>query len=312
MRSLITGANGLIGSHLAEKLSTIGDEVYLISKEPREISPKLKGNCKYNFGDISDVNFVSYCIENFKPERIFHFAAQSNPTKSWLDASQTFRVNIEGTYNVLSTVCDLCPEALVIMTGSSAEYARSKENTKIKEDYNLEPSSIYGISKLANYHLSKLLTKTKNLKIIYTRPFFVIGPRKVGDVSSDFARSIIKIERKRSKVLMHGNLESIRDFVDIEDCINAFIKLSDLGKVGDIYNICSGYGTRVEDLLNEFCKLSECEIIRRVDKKLYRPVDELVRIGDPTKLELLGWERQIPLKKTLEKILNYWRNENNW
>lgn len=307
MRSLVTGSNGLIGSYMSEKLLSMGDEVCLISRKPNKLNLGLTGNFKLNYGDISDLNFIRLCIKDFKPERIFHFAAQSLPTLSWLEVSNTLRVNIEGTYNLLSSVCEFCPESMVIMTGSSAEYGQSENGIKIKEDHFLEPNSIYGVSKLANYHLTKLLFKTKNLRVIYTRPFFVIGPRKKGDVSSDFARSIVDIERKKIKNLKHGNLQSIRDFVDIDDCVNAFLYLSKFGKFGETYNICSGFGTKIEDLLFEFCKLSQIDINREIDKNLYRPIDELIRIGDPSKLNLLGWKTEVTLEETVEKILNYWR-----
>ena len=116
------------------------------------------------------------------------------PTLSWTDA-KTFHVNIEGTYNLLSSISEICPNSLVLMTGSSAEYAQLNQNSIIKETYPLEPNSIYGISKLTDYYLTKLFCKTYNLKIIYTRSF-IIGPRKISDVSSDFARKIVEIENK--------------------------------------------------------------------------------------------------------------------
>lgn len=307
MRSLITGANGLIGSHLAEKLYSMGDEVCLLVRNKSQIIDSLDGNFCLKYGDITDTNFISDSLSAFEPERIFHFAAQSFPTLSWTNAKKTFRVNIEGTYNLLSAISDICPNALVIMTGSSAEYAQLNQKEIIKEDHPLEPSSIYGISKLTNYYLTRLLIKTNNLKLIYTRPFFVIGPRKIGDVSSDFARKIVEIENKKKKSLTHGNLNSIRDFIDIEDCIEAFLILSEVGQIGEVYNICSGKGKKINDLLDDFCKLAKCKIIVEKDDKTYRKVDESIRIGDPLKLQLLGWENKVTLDRTIEKILNYWR-----
>ena len=313
MRSLITGANGLIGSHLAEKLYLMGDEVCLIARKQSNILNSLKGDFCFYYGDITDPNFISDSICAFKPERIFHFAAQSLPTLSCTNAKQTFRVNIEGTYNLLSAISDYCPDSLVIMTGSSAEYAQLNQKVIINENHPLEPSSIYGISKLTDYYLTRLFVRTINLKVIYTRPFFVIGPRKTGDVSSEFARKIVEIENKKSKILSHGNLDSIRDFIDIEDCIEAFLILCKKGKVGEVYNICSGKGNRISDLLDEFCRLAKCQITTERDHKKYRKVDESFRVGDPKKLNLLGWENKITLENTIKKILDYWRkNDENF
>ena len=133
MRSLITGANGLIGSHLAEKLSSIGDDVCLIARKPNDLLSSLNGNFVFNYGDITDYDFISNSISDFQPERIFHFAAQSLPTVSWTDAKKTFRVNIEGTYNLLASISEICPNSLVLITGSSAEYAQLNQKEIINE-----------------------------------------------------------------------------------------------------------------------------------------------------------------------------------
>lgn len=307
MKTLVTGVNGLIGSHLIERLLSLGDEVCLISSKRKYFHKELSGKFKFYCGDITNRDFIASSLIKFKPERVFHFAAQSLPKLSSLEASITFRVNIEGTYNLLTSICDYCPNALVIISGSSAEYAQAIKSTKIKEDFNLEPNSIYGISKLANYHLTKLLHKTRKLKTIYTRPFFIIGPRKIGDVCSDFAQSIVNVERGNANTLFHGNLESTRDFLDIEDCIDALLTLSNLGTIGEVYNICSGKGLKISDLLNELCSFSDHEIKTQTNKKLYRPIDEEIRIGDPSKLNALGWEPKVSTSKTLKKILDYWR-----
>ena len=88
----------------------------------------------------------------------------------------------------MSSISEICPNSLVLVTGSSAEYAQLNQKEFIKETHPLEPNSIYGISKLTDYYLTRLFNKTNNLNVIYTRPFFIIGPRKIGDVSSDFCQ----------------------------------------------------------------------------------------------------------------------------
>ena len=83
--------------------------------------------------------------------------------------------------------------------------------------------------------------------------------------------------------------------------------LDELGNPGEVYNICSGESTKITYLLQEFCKLSNSNIITQIDKNLYRPVDEIIRIGDPTKLKLLGWSKKVSFNESIERILNYWR-----
>ena len=107
--------------------------------------------------------------------------------------------------------------------------------------------------------------------------------------------------------MTHGNLDSVRDFIDIEDCLDALLILSASGKIGEVYNICSGNGIKIKDLLDQFCDLAKCKINTQIDNKKYRKVDESIRIGDPSKIKSLGWQNKITLKNTAEKILNYWR-----
>ena len=307
MRSLITGSNGLIGSFLTERLIQLGDEVCAVSRNSNSFIKPSKGKLKLSFGDITDKDFICSLVADFQPNRVFHLAAQSSPNISWENASKTFRVNIEGTYNILSAVNHYCKNSIVIAACSSAEYAQLNQKNKINERDELNPGSIYGISKLADYYLCRLFHRSKGLKVICARPFFVIGPRKVGDVCSDLARGIVKVERGEENKVKHGNLTPIRDFLDVRDSVNAFIYLSQSCKYGEVFNICSGEGISISNLLDKFCKLANCKIDTEIDDNLSRPIDEKIRVGDPQKLISLGWSKQYSLDDTVLEILNYWR-----
>lgn len=309
MRTLITGSSGLIGSHLAESLLNEGDSICLVTRRFTPFFEFFKDKLKIVTGDIVEPSFLKEIIIDFKPDRIFHLAAQSFPNKSWEKASETFRVNIEATFNLLSSINCYCPDSIVVIAGSSAEYSNFTQSKKISEESSLNPSNIYGISKLVTYHLGRMLSETNNLNIIHTRPFFIIGPRKNGDVSSDLAKKVIQIENNKLETLKHGNLNSVRDFVDVRDCISALKTLSHRGKHGEVYNICSGNGVKVSKLLDYFKEFSLCDIKTECDHNLFRNVDEYERIGDPSKLKALGWAPKYILSDTCSEILTYWRNQ---
>ena len=145
------------------------------------------------------------------------------------------------------------------------------------------------------------------MKIVRLRPFYIIGARKTSDACSDFARGIAEIEAGRRDSLSVGNLEAVRDPVDVRDAVRAMWLLAEKGKPGDVYNICSAKGYRIKDILDKLVSLSRQPIRVHTDPKLLRPSDEPVLISDCSKLSELGWKPQIPLEKTLSDILDYWR-----
>src|SRR5262249_20960767 len=145
------------------------------------------------------------------------------------------------------------------------------------------------------------------LTVVRCRPFYWIGPRKTGDVSSDFARGIVAIEQGRQEDLPVGNLELVRDLLDVRDGVEALRLLSQHGRPGDVYNICSGRGYSLREVLSVYKRLAKVEVRERFDPSRTRPIDENVKIGDPSELCKLGWSPQRSIARTLEEILAYWR-----
>ena len=307
MRCLVTGATGLIGSHLVEQLLTEGQDVRAIVRKQSSFLDSLNGECHQSVGDICDLQFVESTIKEFKPDVIYHLAAQSQPNLSWQNPMLTYRVNIEGTHNVFMSVCNSNLDSLIVFAGSSAEYAPVKENRRIDEACHLKPNSIYGITKASCYYLSQLYYKVEDLRVICVRPFFLIGPRKKGDVSSDLASSIVSVERGLSNNVKHGNLEAVRDFLDVRDGARAFRLIAERGVPGEVYNICSGVGLSLSDIFSRLCEMSTCKINAEEDPDKFRILEEKERIGDCTKIKSLGWSPRFTIKETLKNILEYWR-----
>ena len=293
MKSLVTGASGFIGSHLVDFLREAGHSVVPLGRAE---------------GDVLNRPQLTQAIAGAAPDVIFHLAAQSLPGQSWADPQGTFRCNVEGTLNLLDAVRDHTRNTLVIIACSSAEYAPAENDAPIREDHPLAPSSPYGVSKLAVSCLAELYATSYGLRIIRARPFFWIGPRKTGDVCSDFARRIAQAERSGDPVLRVGNLEVVRDFLDIDDGIRGLVCLAERGQAGDVYNICSGHGYRVRDILERLKSRARIAIEDRADPTLWRSIDERVRIGDPGKLKSLGWDATVSMDSALTRLLEYWRS----
>ena len=239
---------------------------------------------------------------------VFHLAAQSLQTVSWREPESTFEVNVFGTLNLLEAIrkTDLSPT--IIVAGSSAEYGfSSPEEIPIKEDKALNPASPYGVSKVAVDMFGRLYARTYGMKIIRTRPFYVIGPRKAADVTSDFARGIVAIGRGDQMSLKVGNLEAVRDYLNVKDATRAFLLLVERGSPGAVYNICTGAGYSIQELLDRLISLSRSPVQVEPDPARMRPADEPVVVGDNSKLKALGWNPEVQLDQSLGSILDYWR-----
>jgi GDP-4-dehydro-6-deoxy-D-mannose reductase len=307
-RCLITGAEGFLGCHLAEFLVAKGLTVYgTVQGDTRNLD-HIKDELALLPCDVADRQRVNEVALETKPDVVFHLAAQSLPVLSWQDPETTFRVNVMGTLHLLEAIRRASLDSVVVVAGSSAEYGiRGQDEMPIKESRELRPTSPYGVSKVAVDLLSRFYWQTYGMKVIRIRPFFIVGPRKTGDVCSDFVRGIVEIEEGQRDALTVGNLETVRDFLDVRDAVRAFWLLAEKGLPGEVYNVCSGVGHEVQEVLDILVSMADRPMPVEYDPQRMRPSDEPVVVGDNSKLCALGWKPQIPLEETLAGILNFWR-----
>jgi len=293
MTNVVTGASGFIGRYLTEHLRASGEEVIALSRE----------DC-----DILDASRLRGVIGEARPRRVFHLAAQSLPGVSWSHPTETIRVNVEGTLNILDAVRGAEINPAIVVVCSSSEYAQSKDGRPIKETDAKQPLSPYAVSKLAADHCAQVYALRYKMNILRVRPFFLIGPRKTGDVCSDLARRVVAVERAKAGDVPVGRLDIVRDFLDVRDGVEAMTLISTTGAPGDDYNICAGRGYRIADVLEGYKKLATKPIRERLDPALARPIDEPIKVGDPAKLQALGWKARHSIEESLSAILEYWRS----
>ncbi len=306
---LITGIGGFLGSHLANFALTRGWTVFGILRSDSRNIDEIRHRVDLFRGDILDKTQVEDAVMKIRPEVIFHLAAQSSPSASWREPERTFHVNILGTLNLLDAVRRASLRPIIVVAGSSAEYGFSHpDEIPIQEDRPLRPASLYGVSKMASSALALLCHRMFDMKVLVVRPFFVIGPRKVGDVCSSFARGIVAVESGTQASLRVGNLEAVRDFLDVEDAVQALWRLAEEGASGEAYNICSGVGHKIATVLEVFLKMGSRPIRVEHDPALLRPVDEPIVVGDNSRLRALGWVPRVSLSDSLRSILDYWRS----
>lgn len=311
---MITGISGFVGSHLAEYLLSLGNiEVYGLIRWRSRLDniSHIINKIQLCECDIKDASAIKYVLSAIRPDYIFHLAAQSYVPFSWRAPSETLMTNILGEVNIFEAVRELKIEPLIHIAGSSEEYGMVyPEEIPIKETNPLRPLSPYAVSKVAQDLLGYQYYKSYGLKIIRTRAFNHTGPRR-GEVfvCSNFARQIVEIEkRKREPVIYVGNLEAIRDFLDVRDVVRGYYLALKKGEPGEVYNIASGKGIKIKELLDMLLKLSSVDIEIREEESRMRPSDVMLLIGSSEKFfKVTGWQPEIPFEKTLKDLLDYWR-----
>lgn len=312
-KALITGIAGFVGSHLAELLLKEGFEVYGLCR-PRskmENIESIKGSLHLEDADLLDSHSLYTTIARIQPDYIFHLAAQSFVPTSWVSPSVTLEVNIIGTANLFEAVRQSKIDSVVQIACSSEEYGLVYPNeVPIKETNPLRPQSPYAVSKLAMDYLGYQYFCSYGMKIIRTRGFNHTGPRR-GEtfVTSNFAKQIALIEKGKQEAIIHvGNLESERDWTDVRDMVRAYLLSVTKCEPGDVYNICVGKAVKIKDMLSMLLSMSKVKVEVKEDPARMRPSEVPVLIGDNTKFsEKTGWKPEIPFEKTMEDLLNYWR-----
>ncbi|MBI4436605.1 MAG: GDP-mannose 4,6-dehydratase [Candidatus Omnitrophica bacterium] len=314
MKVLITGITGFVGSHLAEYLLTKKNvEVYGIerwrSKEDNILN--IKEKIRLSYCDLRDASSVHEIIRKIKPERIFHLAAQSFVLSSWMAPAETLTTNIIGELNLFEAVRELGLHPRIHIAGSSEEYGSVLEKElPVKETNPLRPLSPYGVSKVGQDLLAYQYHQSYGLYVVRTRAFNHTGPRR-GEVfaTSNFAKQIALIEKRRQEpVVKVGNLTSRRDFTDVRDVVKAYWLALEKGEKGEVYNICSGKDYTMRQVLNLLLQMAKVKPKIKQDPRRMRPSDVMRLLGDNTKFrKLTGWKPEIPFRKTLKDLLNYWR-----
>lgn len=308
---LITGVTGMIGKHLAKSLKEKGYEVAGLSRATSAARYESKSNdYKHYQGDILDVKFLREVWKDWQPDLVYHLAAQAYNGESWRAEDTTYQLNIKGSRNVFETCLELSPNARVIPACSSAEYGFVPEDMiPINEDKTpLQPITPYGVSKAAMEMMARQFHLNFGLDVVLPRLFIHVGPDHPPVTAlQNFARQIASIKLGLQEPIMKvGNLSSSRDFVDVRDGVDALIILAEKGKSGEVYNLCFGKDWTMQESLDKLIAFSNMDIKVETDPKYFRPSDEKVLLGNPDKLNQLGWKAKIPFDTTLEDIYKNW------
>ena len=315
MRVLITGASGFAGTHLVEALKQSANakdmEIFGTVFNGSGVLAELLPQDHIIPLNLMDVEAVKSLFTTVNPDQIYHLASFAFVGQSFERGAELLTNNIELQEHVLEALLKYTPSARLLVIGSAEEYGLSEQGeSPIKEDHPFRPVNPYAVSKVAQDLLAYAFTVSHKLNIVRVRPFNHIGERQTIDFAIPaFAKQIIAIERGQQDSLSVGNLTGLRDFTDVKDMVRAYILLMEKGQVGEVYNIGSGTGVKMSEIVDKLIALSSVKIIVNQDEKRFRPLDIPEIIADASKIQSLGWKATIPLDETLKRILEYWRKQ---
>ena len=306
MRFLITGISGFVGVYLARFLISKGYVVYGFARD--EI--KIEG-AKTFVVDITNEEEINEVISEVKPDIIFHLAAVASVKECQNNPQLAKEVNVIGTENLLSVCLKNNIKPVTVVTSTAHVYGIPKY-VPLDENHPVNPLSEYAKSKYQQERIALDFFKKHDFPIIITRGFNQIGPeQRIGFVCSDFAEQIAKIEVKLQKPdIVVGDLSPIRDFSDIRDIIELYYLLAKKGVPGDIYNVGSGVGYPMREILNKMLLKTNQDINIIEKEDLFRKSEMPVLLADVTKVRKdIKWSYKIKIDQSIEDILEFWKNK---
>lgn len=313
-RILITGCRGFVGSYLVERCREYYPRAQLFGLTGHTGFPEqhVPDYLRLLYADMTRQEEVHQAVMQAQPDLVIHLAAQSSVAVSWKDPLGTLKVNADGTVHLLDVLRSerLAPRIVLVSSGEVYGMVRPEENP-ISEELPFRPANPYAVSKATQDLYGYQYFIAYALPVVRARPFNHFGPRQpAAFVIPSFARQIALIERgKADPLLKVGNLQAQRDFLPVEDVVDAYLALVEHGRPGEVYNIGSGCARSVRSLLDLLLSFARVPIEIYEDPALLRPVDVPLLEANTSRLrEHTGWEPKLPFEQALRNTLEYWRS----
>lgn len=316
-KALITGISGSGGSYLADYITENHPDVELHgisrwhSTSSEKNLEKSKNKITMHECDLTDLSSLVFTLRKTAPDAIFHLASFANVRASFDTPLSVLNNNIMGTANLFEAVRIAGIDPVIQLCSTSEVYGQvDPKNVPIKEDCPIIPSSPYAVSKTTQDLLGFAYFRSYKMKIIRTRMFAYLNPRRSDLFATSFATQVAKIEAGIQKELLHGNLDSIRTIIDVRDAMESYWVATTKCEFGEAYNIGGATVIKVGELLEELKKLAICEIPSRANSKLFRPADVTLQIPDTTKFtKQTGWKPKYSFEESVRHLFDYCRNK---
>lgn len=312
--ALITGIGGSGGSYLAEYIVEHHPEVKVHGfarwhSSTQDNLHALRGKITVHEVDLNDFGSVIAALQEVKPDAIFHLAAHANVRASFITPQTVLSNNILGTGNLFEGIRIAKLDPLIQLCSTSEVYGQVQPHeVPIREEQAMRPASPYAVSKVAQDLLGYTYFVAYKMRIIRTRMFAYLNPRRTDLFATSFARQVARIEVGLQKELTHGNLESVRTIVDVRDAMRAYWEALLHCKPGEAYNIGGTATMTVGEVLKRLIAMAKKPIPTRQDPALLRPADVTLQIPNVERFAAAtGWKPKYSFDESLSHLLEYWR-----
>jgi GDP-4-dehydro-6-deoxy-D-mannose reductase len=313
MKYVITGHSGFVGQHFIKYLLSVEPDAMIMGIDIATMPhPAVPGNFNETIINLLDREKVDAAIAGFKPDFLLHLASFSSVAFSWKEPYDSFLNNMTILLNVLESVRKFSPACRILSIGSSEEYGIvDKKDLPLTETRPFNPASPYAVARVSQEYMSMVYVNGYKLDIICTRSFNHIG---IGQdrrfVVGAIAGKVAEFVCGKISVITTGDTAIVRDFIDVRDVVRAYYMLFKQGTRGQIYNVCSGNGHTISDIIKKFTTVTGCNPEIKVDPELLRPVENRIVVGANDKIrQAIGWEPQIKIDDSIKDIAAWWINK---
>jgi GDP-4-dehydro-6-deoxy-D-mannose reductase len=235
-----------------------------------------------------------------------HHTSCGNEFGSLEEVHRVYEINLMGTISVLEYMVSKCPTARMLLASSSEVYKSADD--LISETCEIGPRNPYGTTKAAAEIAAFQFARNYDLDIVVTRAFPHFGPGQSRDFAlPSFCRRILKTRQSGNNIIRVGNLNPVRDYLYVTDVARAYRHILSRGQSGSVYNICTGIGISIADMVRMLIDISGMDIELKTDPDLFRPADVESQVGDPSRLRsLMGWKPEVDRIEGLRKLFSWW------
>ncbi len=315
MRALVTGASGFVGQWLCAALVERGDSVTgtAIEVDAGGIPPvreALRHAVTWLRVDLRVREEIATALEVARPDVVFHLAGVTFVPAATADPGQAYDVNVVAAGRLLAEVAarrgagTLDPVVLVV--GSGEQYGRHDSPAPLVETTAQQPLSIYGATKAAQEVAALQMWRGSGLRVVCTRSFNHTGPGQASHLLIPaLVRRALALRGAPRPRLPIGNTTPVRDFLHVEDVIQAYLLLAERGAPGEAYNVSSGIGRSVGELASLVLARVGIDAELEPVAEYIRPVDLPVLVGDSAKLRAAtGWRPRSGIEHAIDQLIH--------